>query len=205
MNGLSHASTSKNKTPYVDYCILKCSYQSLKNPELLIKSQWIRPEDLHYYEDLGYFDFKLLERNAPTSVLVKRVKAYSTRKSPKNLMELIQPFGFGEATKKEFGWLIKYFSSLLFEMPFRIRFLRKLLKKRGMLYAIKENPMVLDSHKIPPDFLDALQGHSCSQYDNCSSCDYCPSIAKAAYSVDNNYREECLELYDKVFDELISR
>jgi hypothetical protein len=205
MNGLSHASTNKDKAPYIDYCILKCSSYSLKNPELLIKSQWIRPEDLHYYEDMGYFDFKLLERNAPTSVLVKRVKAYSIRKSPKNLMELIQPYGFDETTKKEFGWLIKYFSSLLFDRPFRMRYLLKLLKKRGMLYTLKDNPLFLDSNKIPSDFLDKIRGHSCSQHDNCLSCDYCKSIVKAAYSVNQIYREECLDLYDKVFDQLISR
>jgi len=67
--GLSHGSTAGVKDPFVDYCALKCSYHTLNDPRLIIKSQWIRPEDVNRYEDIGYYDFKLLERNAPTDLM----------------------------------------------------------------------------------------------------------------------------------------
>lgn len=205
MNGLSHSSNTKDKTPYLDYCILKCSFYSLKSPRLLIKSQWIRPEDIHYYEDLGYTYFKLLERNAPTNIMVKRVVAYSKRKSPRNLMELIQPYGFKQETKKEFCWWIKYFSSFLFQWPFRMRNLQKLLKKRGMLYSVKENPLFIDSEKIPSNFIEQISKRTCYLSGDCSNCGYCQSIAKESYKANQIYKKECLDLYNKVFDQLISR
>ncbi len=202
MNGLSHASNTTDKAPYVDYCVLKCSFYTLKDPELLIKSQWIRPEDLHVYEDLGYSDFKLLERNAPTEVMLNRVVAYSKRTSPDNLMELIQPYGFSQESKKEFGWLAKYFISLFLERPFRVGKLQKLLKKRGMLYSLKGDPLLLDSKKIPADFLEEISKRACSSSDDCGDCDYCQKVLDASYSVDQNYKEECLSLYKDVFDQL---
>lgn len=205
MNGLSHSSNSDDKTPYLDYCVLKCSYYSLKNPHLLIKSQWIRPEDIHNYEDLGYSNFKLLERNAPTDIMLKRVIAYSNRKSPRNLMELIQPYGFSQETKKEFCWWVKYFSSFFFEWPLKMQNLQKLVKKRGMLYSLKDNPLFLDSAKIPPDFIDKISKCSYTRLGDCSDCTYCHSIEKEAYKVNQEYKTECLDLYSKVFDQLIDR
>ena len=202
MNGLSHASNTQDKSAYIDYCVLKCSFSTLKDPELLIKSQWIRPEDIDHYEKIGYSDFKLLERNAPTNVMVNRVKSYSNRTSPDNFMELIQPFGFKKETRKEIGWLIRNFFSYFVEQPLKVLNMRKLLKMRGMLYSLKENPVFLDSKKIPPDFIDEISKRNCAVSGNCESCDYCQLISKKTYQIDKSYKEECLALYEKVFDQL---
>lgn len=202
MSGLSHGSNTKDCAPFIDYCILKCSFHTLKEPRLLIKSQWIRPEDIKHYEDIGYFDFKLLERNAPTDVMVKRVMAYSKRTSPGNLIELIQPYAFSKESKKEFGWQIKHFFSILIGRPLMMRDLQRLLKKRGMLYPLRENPLFLDSKKVPSDFLEEISKRDCSLLGDCSGCGYCQSIAERAYTVKSDYKKECLDLYKKVFDQL---
>lgn len=182
MVGLSHGSNSSDNAPFIDYCILKCSYYSLKDPVMLIKSNWIRPEDIRYYEDIGYSDFKLLERNAPTEVLVNRVRAYYERRSPDNLIELIQPYGF--KVKREFGWALLGRPRLMLD-------LQRLIKKRGMLYPLKGNPVYLDSRKIPSDFLERI-------YEK----DYYDGIASKAYRVDEDYKKECLDLYERVFERL---
>ncbi|MBI5186008.1 MAG: U32 family peptidase, partial [Nitrospinae bacterium] len=51
MNMLSHASQSKHKNKgfYLDYCIMRCSREKLKNPINYIRASWIRPEDLSHY------------------------------------------------------------------------------------------------------------------------------------------------------------
>ncbi|MBF0215845.1 MAG: U32 family peptidase [Candidatus Omnitrophica bacterium] len=204
MAGLSHGSTAGEKNPFVDYCALKCSYQILKDPSLIIRSQWIRPEDLSRYEDMGYHDFKLLERNAPTDLMIQRVKAYAERSSPSNLLDLIQQYGFREETAKDFGWQIKYFFSFL-KSNAGCRDMISLLKKMGMLYPLKSKPVSLDSAEIPGDFLTKMVGAECSVSGNCSGCGYCRSVAESTYKVENAYKEECLKLYERVFDQLCSR
>ncbi len=205
MTGLSHGSNTVDKAPFIDYCVLKCSFHTLKEPKLLIKSQWIRPEDIQHYEDIGYSDFKLLERHAPTDTMVGRVIAYSTRTSPCNLMELIQPYGFSKESKKEFGWRIKYFFSTLTGRPLMMHNLQRLLKKRGMLYPLAKNPLFLDSAKIPSNFLEEMSNRPCSVSGDCSECGYCQSVAQTAYRTEPGFNEECIDIYDKVFEQLCSR
>jgi collagenase-like PrtC family protease len=75
---LAHASQAGHASRgfFVDYCYLKCSFLKLLEPVNYIRSDWIRPEDLARYEALGYTTFKLTERNAPTEVMARRVKAW---------------------------------------------------------------------------------------------------------------------------------
>ncbi len=93
MNTLAHASQSghHSKGFFVDWCFLRCTMMRLMDPANYVRSEWVRPEDLHHYEALGYDHFKLTERGAPTPVLVRRVKAYSERAFNGNLLDLVQP------------------------------------------------------------------------------------------------------------------
>ncbi len=193
MTGISHGSNSVDKAPFIDYCVLKCTSFSLNDPSLLIKSNWIRPEDTDFYESIGFDQFKLLERNAPTELMLRRVKAYSEKQSPENLLELIQPFGFHKSVKMEYKWVFR----LLFERPRLILPLYKLLKRRGMLLPLKGEPVILRSDKIPSSFLDEVSRRPCST--SCKTCNYCESIAKSAYEIDPDYYKECTRLYKKVF------
>jgi collagenase-like PrtC family protease len=195
MNGISHGSNTADRVPFVDYCIFKCSALMLKEPSLLVKSQWIRPEDLAVYEKLGFSDFKLLERNAPTETLMQRVAAYSRRQSPDNLLELIRPFGFRREVGKRFGW----FMGTALHHPRLVFPLYKLLKRRGMLYPLRGTPEVLESKKIPPDFLAEIARRPCSLVHDCRDCTYCDDIAAKAYHVDSEFHRECSALYEKVF------
>ena len=204
MTGLSHASNTKDRAPFFDYSVLKCTSMLLKEPGLLIKSQWIRPEDIKHYLAIGYSDFKILERNAPTDVLADRVRAYTEGASPQNLLVLLQPFGFPEKTRTERGWFLKYFFPFLKE-PLGFRDVRRLLERRGLLYPLKEMPVLLDSAKIPDDFLEEIRTRDCSLIGGCSRCGYCGRIAESAYHVDERYKKECIELYERVFERLCSR
>lgn len=93
---LGHSSQKGNNTdvPY-DYVYLKgCSADRIKNKEAWIIADWIRPEDLHLYEEIGYDYFKIIDRAAPMDVMVNRAKAYSERHYDGNLLDLIQHWGY---------------------------------------------------------------------------------------------------------------
>lgn len=78
-----------------DYVYLKgCSKDRITNPETWIIADWIRPEDLALYEQIGYDYFKIIDRAAPREVMIKRAKAYTARHFDGNLLELIQHWGY---------------------------------------------------------------------------------------------------------------
>lgn len=195
MTGISHGSNTADKTPFIDYCVLKCTSFTLNDPSLLLKSNWIRPEDIDFYEKQGFSSFKLLERNAPSELMLKRVKAYADKVSPANLLELIQPFGFQKNVKMEYGWIFR----LLFERPRLIMPLYKLLKTRGMLLPLEGEPVVINASKIPADFLEEVAKRPCSTQGSCGTCNYCETITGAAYRIDPKFHDKCTRLYAKVF------
>lgn len=89
-----HASqTDDHKNgPAVNYFLLQCRSQRLKDPVNFIRSDWIRPEDIRHYEDAGIEYLKIVDRNQSTRFLVNAVKAYAQRRYDGNLADLF-PFG----------------------------------------------------------------------------------------------------------------
>ncbi len=100
----SHASSSLGIQPSFDYPTISCTRARLAYPEEVIKSPWIRPEDLHYYEQLGLDRFKLSGRTKNTPWLKKAILAYAGRKSPDNFAELLSiPHGPGSFNRKKYA------------------------------------------------------------------------------------------------------
>ena len=59
-----------------DYCKLACQRLKILKPVELIKSTWIRPEDVSHYEEVGVDCLKLVERFRGTESLLQIVHAY---------------------------------------------------------------------------------------------------------------------------------
>jgi collagenase-like PrtC family protease len=77
---------------YEHYWTFKCCYDYVRNPSEVLKSLFIRPEDLHYYEDIGIENFKIADRNRSTEFIVNAVNAYLNRNYPGNLAEILSIF-----------------------------------------------------------------------------------------------------------------
>ncbi len=89
-NLFSHMTALGNKPNiFSDYYYEKCISFRVRYPELIIKSPWIRPEDLKVYEALGMDYFKMSGRANTVSWIINCMKAYAERSFEGNLMELL--------------------------------------------------------------------------------------------------------------------
>ncbi len=95
---LSHGSFTGHSDPSgtsMDYSLINCAYRKVKNPTALLSSEWIRPEDVHYYrelaEDTGFhrFSIKLIDRTRTSEFLERVVKAYMSEKYEGNLLDIL--------------------------------------------------------------------------------------------------------------------
>ncbi|MBK9964131.1 MAG: U32 family peptidase [Holophagales bacterium] len=208
MVNLSHASQKGHASRgfLLDWCVMKCSYDKLKDPAQYLRSEFIRPEDLGLYRDLGYDSFKVLERGAPTPVLAKRVKAYSEGRYEGNLLDLIQPFGYREkrdvSPLADLAGKLKYFFRPQSVRLSKLLKLKEVASRRGMLEPLAGEPVCIDNRQLT-GFLQGFQGRDCRSAD-CSACGWCASYARKAVRVDEVYRAELMKLYEEVFADMTS-
>ncbi len=201
-NGFAHSSNGSHRL-FIDYCFLQCTRKRLEDPSMLIKAGWIRPEDVAFYESLGYEHFKLLERGIPSAELLKRIEAYRSGQSTENLAELILPYGFRQAPKKQRFWLLRHFLKPRQLNPLRLVPLYSMLKQQGMLFASLESPFRIDSSRIPGDFIHGFENRRCAMLD-CGQCGYCERIANEAVTIDPAFRTEQLGRLRDIRSDLVT-
>lgn len=73
------------------YPMRQCTHSRNKNPANWLKMRFIRPEDLHYYNDIGITIFKLTGRTGSTEYLIKVLTAYMKGSWEGNLLGLWKP------------------------------------------------------------------------------------------------------------------
>ncbi|MFW6221349.1 MAG: U32 family peptidase [Fibrobacterota bacterium] len=191
----------------LDYCFLYCTSRKLRTPAELIRSGWIRPEDLGCYEDLGYDSFKLVERSCPTDLLLRRVQAYANRTFDGNLMELIAPVAH---IKKQQGSPLSTRLRVIAAMarPLSVKIDKLMIMKKYAEQSVlhefeKPNaPVYIDNRRLD-GFLDKYWKKNCSQK-QCSTCGFCEKIANELVEIDDNYRKQTLSLADSLDDHLHS-
>lgn len=207
MVNLSHASQKGHASGgfMIDYCALRCSAEKLIEPSNYLRSEFIRPEDLDHYMQIGFNSFKILERGAPTPVLAMRVKAYSDKHFDGNLLELIQPYGYkvdGKGTSTK-GWrFLKYFFRPGLVKTSGLLKLKKLAERRGLLSAVDWEPVYIDNRKLD-GFLTGMKDINCRTTD-CSACGYCAAWTAKAVRVNKRFQSEMLRQYAEAFGEMYS-
>ncbi len=79
----------------MDYTLINCTYKKVTNPTAFLTSEWIRPEDIHYYRELAEetgnknFSIKLVDRTRTTEFLERVTKAYMEEKFDGNLLQIL--------------------------------------------------------------------------------------------------------------------
>ncbi len=177
----------------VDYCAIYCRYLRLLNPVDFIRSQWIRPEDVNVYEELGIDGIKLIDRRCSTDTIIKIKKSYYERKYDGNLLDLLPAF-YGKCPRN-FGnlWLkIRYYFHPFESNVFAI------LKLNAMIERIN---IYIDNTKLD-GFIANLKDKDCD-YSICSACGYCEKIALDVIRYDKDYMEKTVEAYRGLLDSII--
>lgn len=211
--GQAHASRKGHfsKNIYIDYCILKCISEKIKNPAGIIASEWIRPEDVKYYEQLCQkvgntnFSIKLLERTKTTEFLTRVVKAYAERSYDGNLLDLVLWPKLNEVAK--------------------IHKLPMMLKAITGRYNLRELENFFDALNLPPVFVDNkkldgfLEGFigsfKCNQHvcdavgklggsgeQSLQPCSYCRNTAQKAIEFDREEVERWIAKTNAVLENL---
>lgn len=173
------------------------------------RANWIRPEDLPRYEKLGYTNFKIVERNTPTSILALRLKAYAGRRYDGNLLDLVQNYAYPKAafTKKDEDYFSLKRLAKYFLKPSEVNLLRfsevmKFGKLLSMLYPREaENPVQVDNRALD-GFLDRFEaGQGCEALD-CETCRYCHEWAQKAVHIEPEWRRKMSHSFDDLLGQL---
>lgn len=86
---LSNSQFNNDNSRNHPFCIYYCAHKQFANPIEHIKAQWIRPEDLHYYSEMGFCLFKLDGRDKSSDYMIEVVKSYLSNKYDGNFLYLL--------------------------------------------------------------------------------------------------------------------
>ena len=75
-----------------DYYTTYCNHRKLTQPWEFLCQDWIRPEDVYRYENLGVQYFKLAGRATATGWIIRAAKAYLERSYEGDLQDLISSY-----------------------------------------------------------------------------------------------------------------
>lgn len=185
-NGLSHASGDTMQNQYQDWGLFYCQKKELENLTEYIKSPWVRPEDIKYYENIGIENFKITERSFPTEELVKRVEAYVNRSYEGNLLDLIQGHGVCANNKLKTKKRDVTTKEEIYEEIKRVRGLGVRRECDRHIY--------IDNKKLE-GFIKFFISGNCNG--KCDQCKYCEKISNISIVPNDEVKDYLLELYDK--------
>ncbi len=173
-NVVSHSSNTAGHGLYtLPLCEARCTLMKVQQPRRILAGQWVRPEDLALYEAHGVDRLKLLDRTSSTARLTRVLQAYSQRRSPADLAELIP----GYVRER----MSSYFS------PARLLTIAGAFFRPGK-YNVAAAPAFLRRSRPPAFSIDAaaldgyLQGvaaRDCRLL-SCEACGFCDQYAREA-------------------------
>jgi len=167
----------------LDYYSLFCMARMFSDPREVMRSCWIRPEDLVLYEKIGIQKIKLVERGMTTEALSAIVSAYTARSYSGNFMDLIP-------TMSKYLYFSQGDLSRKLKPLFHPRKLNvsKLWGVYKIFEGLRENAdyyknfgLYIDNRKLD-GVVEHLIATDCSGT-SCDACNYCAGVSKEAIAV----------------------
>jgi collagenase-like PrtC family protease len=168
-NNCHHVSPSFHSRPgsraLLEYELFWCAGRHAQDGAEIIRSRWIRPEDLGVYEQRGYDRFKIAGRGRDTAWLLRAARAYAARRYDGELTDIISmsqhaPLALARRRASQGGAHAGRWAAIA-----------EALAPVGQLR--------VDNTAIPADFLDFFLHHDCDTL-SCRSCGYCERVARRA-------------------------
>jgi len=180
----AHASQKNhvNNNFSFDYYLFSCAEKLLSNPVEILKSAFIRPEDIHYYEAAGVDNIKLVERSMTTDALARIVKAYTVRSYDGNMMDLIHGLSkyiiYNKDTfyRKGLKYLLQPSKINIFKAHKLVNQLTTLRSEKAFNESFD---LYIDNKKLN-GFMDFFHKGNCNR--DCNECNYCNKFAEKAIS-----------------------
>ncbi len=172
----AHSRQKDFTSPYFSYYRNKCVNIRNYYPEEILRASWFLPEEIDNYTNIGYSNFKLLDRLATTSWIVRVLELYSSKETPENIEEILGTYG-GKSN-------ISNFESLPCES--------------NSIYP-KDKLELIPNINIDKEYSEKLRAYWFSDKHNtinCNTCKHCNSIAikeldfpkdKRDIAIKNNY------------------
>jgi len=178
-DGLGHASQNYNplKGHYVDYCVLRCTLDRLRDASQIIKCRWARPEDIHLYEEIGMDVFKISGRSMPTERILRAATAYSSRHYQGNLYDILNVI-----TPKA-----GFMNSVL---------------PGEQSNVVGSPPRFYIDNQALEGFMDFFRKQNCPS--GCSHCDYCQRIVDRVIQFDSDEVDEYIAALNASLEKLSS-
>lgn len=148
---------------WFEFPILECGLEVVRDPQKLISSIWVRPEDLSVYEEAGVHRFKVSGRNRSTDWLARVARAYTNRVYRGNLLDVLS---FVQ---------IKGPLNALTTLSNRGVAPHVVEPLRHALAAFED--IVIDNEAFPPGFLRRIAATDCERR-SCEECGYCGEVAE---------------------------
>ena len=163
----------------------ECMLRKLSNPIEMVKSPYIRPEDVRHYENLGIDMLKICDRHTRTDVMTRRVKAYIDQKYEGNLLDLV-----GQKSERKSDEINqKELQKLLSQGKETANKTMEYFKYFDFSISDLIN---IDNQKYPSDFIEWFKKMDCTRT-NCDNCGYCKKIAERVMSVDKKKVDEVVK------------
>lgn len=186
LHGNYNAHTSQNNHVMnnfsFDYYLFSCVYQLLNKPSNILKSAFIRPEDIHLYEEAGVDYIKLVERSMTSDALSLIIKAYSERSYDGNMMDLIHGiskyiiYNDNSIYSKGMKYIFQPSKINIFKVKKIMDHLRILRKENKFNESFN---LYIDNKKLN-GFMDKFAAMDCPR--DCDICSYCEDYAEKAIS-----------------------
>lgn len=157
---------------------ITCQKYRLENPVEYIKSPWIRPEDMKFYNEIGISLFKLDGRDKPMEYNLEVIEAYINNEYTGNLLYLMQ--NYFPKNQEEYNQLNCKDSQEFWRLG-----------------------VYIDNSKMD-GFIDPFFNKNINCEDGCNACNYCNSWMKNALSTDTKNTYNYLKLLNVEYEKRLA-
>lgn len=174
----SHSGMATNRYN-MDYYFLSCLARNFSDPLSVVRSNWIRPEDISVYEDLGVHRFKIAERGLTSESLDRIVQAYVRRHYDGNFLDLVPTMSkYVFMKKKNFRTTVRELFRARYVNPFRLRnVLVHWVSLKNSSEYYRNLGLYIDNRDLD-GVIQEFISRSCYER-TCNGCDYCNDLVRS--------------------------